>query len=168
MEFFPEARVLYLVRNPLDMLPSTISWLSYAWGVFSNPLEKYIYTTETLAFTQYWYRHPLHYIDTHPSPNLEILSYDDLIQRPKEMISNFYRQFGYPVYPSLERIVTQAVAEATTYKSDHQYSYEKMGFTHDEIVAAYQDIFDRFGFDTGVPLTRPALVLEPPIPVPGD
>ena len=25
MEFFPDARIIYLVRNPLDMLPSTIS-----------------------------------------------------------------------------------------------------------------------------------------------
>jgi hypothetical protein len=111
----------------------------------------------------------LQYIDTHPSPNFQILSYDDLIERPKEMISGFYRQFGYPEYPTLGRIVAQAVAETQTYRSDHEYSYERMGFTRDQIVAAYQDIFDRFGFDTGVPLTNPAkITLEPPIPVPGD
>lgn len=169
LEFFPDARVLYLVRNPLDMLPSTVSWLSYATSVFCTPREKYIFIEETLAFTQYWYRHPLHYIDTHPSPNFQILSYDDLIERPREMISGFYRQFGYPEYPSLGRIVAQAVTETQTYRSDHEYSYERMGFTRSQIVAAYQDIFDRFGFDTGKPLTQAAkITLEPPIPVPGD
>lgn len=168
IELFPEARVLYLVRNPLDMLPSTVSWLSYCWSVFSTPQEKYIYTAETLALTQYWYRHPLQYIDTHPSPNFEILSYDDLIERPKEMISAFYRQFGYPEYPSLVRIVAQAVAETQSYRSDHHYSYARMGFSHDEIIHAYQDIFDRFGFDTGISLKTPALALEPPLPVMGD
>lgn len=169
LEFFPDARILYLVRNPLDMLPSTISWLSYATSVFCTPLQKYVFIEETLAFTQYWYRHPLRYIDTHPSQNFKILSYDDLIERPREMISEFYLQFGYPEHPALERIVAQAVAETRTYRSDHEYSYEAMGLTRAQIVAAYQDIFDRFGFDTGVPLTNPtAFTLEAPIPVPGD
>jgi omega-hydroxy-beta-dihydromenaquinone-9 sulfotransferase len=40
-EFFPDARILYLARNPLDMLPSTISWLGFAWRVFGSPLEQY-------------------------------------------------------------------------------------------------------------------------------
>jgi hypothetical protein len=168
MEFFPDARILYLARNPLDMLPSTISWLSYAWGVFSSPLDKYIYTTETLELAQYWYRHPLAYLDSHPSPNALVLSYDDLIQRPEQVIRGFYRQFGYPERDGLENIVAQAVAETRTYKSDHQYSYEKMGFTREEIVAAFQDIFERFGFDVGEPTSAPALVLEPPVPVAAD
>ena len=58
LEFFPDARIVYLVRNPLDMLPSTISWLSYAWHVSSDPQEKYPYRDDVLALTQYWYEHP--------------------------------------------------------------------------------------------------------------
>ncbi len=168
VEFFPDARILYLARNPLDMLPSTVSWLSYAWGVFSSPLGKYIYTNETMALAQHWYRHPLAYLDTHPSPNNLILSYDDLIRQPEATIRGFYRQFGYPQKEGLEKIVAQAVAETRTYKSDHQYSYEKMGFTREEILAAFGDIFERFNFNTGQDFSAPALVLEPALPVPGD
>ncbi len=168
VEFFPDARILYLARNPLDMLPSTVSWLSYAWGVFSTPLEKYIYTNETLALAQHWYRHPLAYLDAHPSPNNLILSYDDLIRQPEATIRGFYRQFGYPQQDGLEKIVAQAVAETRTYKSDHQYSYAKMGFTREEILAAFGDIFERFNFDSGEVQATPALVLEPALPVPGD
>jgi len=167
-EFFPDARILYLARNPLDMLPSTVSWLGYAWGVFGTPLEKYPYRPEILALARYWYTHPLKYLDTHPSSNHLILSYDHLIGAPERIIRGMYHQFGYPEMENLEQTVATAVAETRTYKSDHVYSYETMGFSREQILAAFEDIFVRFGFATGIPTEAPALVLEPPVPASTD
>jgi hypothetical protein len=39
------------------------------------------------------------------------------------------------------------VKETLTFRSDHSYSYEEMGFTRAQIVELYADIFERFGFD---------------------
>jgi hypothetical protein len=147
IEFFPDARIIYLARNPLDMLPSTVSWINYARGVFTEPKKKYHYQDEILEFTQYWYRYPLKYLDVHPSPRYLILKYDDLIQRPEHVIRGFYEQFGYPDKPGLDRIVDEAVKETLSFNSDHVYSYEEMGFTRQQIVELYADIFERFGFD---------------------
>jgi hypothetical protein len=147
LEFFPDARIIYLARNPLDMLPSTVSWINYARRVFTDPKEKYLYLHEILDFTQHWYRYPLSYLDSHPSPRHLILNYDDLIQRPEQVIRSFYEQFGYPDKPCLDDIVDQAVKETLSFQSDHVYSYEEMGFTREQIVALYADIFERFGFD---------------------
>ena len=147
LEFFPDARIIYLARNPLDMLPSTVSWINYARRVFTEPKEKYLYLEEILDFTQHWYRYPLRYLDSHPSPRHLILNYDDLIQRPEAVIRSFYEQFGYPDQPGLDDIVDQAVKETLSFNSDHVYSYEEMGFTRQQIVEIYADIFERFGFD---------------------
>ncbi|NJC98692.1 MAG: sulfotransferase, partial [Anaerolineae bacterium] len=148
MEFFPDARIIYLVRNPLDMLPSTVSWINYARRQFTDPKETWLYIDEILEMTQHWYRHPLKYLDSHPSPRNLILNYDDLIQRPEAVLRAFYEQFGYPDKPGLDEIVDEAVKETLTFKSDHAYSYEEMGFTREQIVELYADIFERFGFDT--------------------
>jgi hypothetical protein len=147
LEFFPDARIIYLARNPLDMLPSTVSWINYARRVFTEPKEKYHYQDEIVDFTQHWYRYPLKYLDEHPSPRYLILKYDDLIQRPEQVIRGFYEQFGYPDKPGLDDIVDQAVKETLTFSSDHVYSYEEMGFTREQIVELYVDIFERFSFD---------------------
>lgn len=147
VEFFPDARIVYLVRNPLDMLPSTISWINYARRVFTEPEEKYLYMDEILGLTQYWYRHPLQFLDSHPSPRHLILTYDDLIQRPEQVIRGFYEQFGYPDKPGMDGIILQAMQETLAYRSDHNYSYEEMGFTRKQILETYADIFDRFKFD---------------------
>src|SRR5215216_3180364 len=115
LEFFPDARIIYLARNPLDMLPSTISWINYARRVFTAPKEKYLYQAEIVDFTQHWYRYPLKYLDAHPSPRHLILNYDDLIQRPERVIRNLYEQFGYPDKPGLDDIVDQAVKETLSF-----------------------------------------------------
>ena len=153
VEFFPDARIIYLARNPLDMLPSTVSWINYARRQFTDPQETWLYLNEILDMTQHWYRYPLRYLDTHPSPRHLILNYDDLIQRPEQVIRNFYEQFGYPDKPGLEGIIDQAVKETLTFNSDHSYSYAEMGFTREQIVATFADIFERFGFDQREPFT---------------
>lgn len=147
-EFFPDARIIYLARNPLDMLPSTISWINYARRQFTDPGDGYFYIDEIVDMTQHWYRHPLRYLDAHPSPRHLIVSYDDLIQRPEAVIRGFYEQFGYPDQPGLPIIIDQAVKETLAFKSDHNYSLEEMGFTREQIVEAYKDIFERFNFET--------------------
>ena len=151
MNIFPDARIIYLTRNPLDMLPSTVSWLSYAWHIFNVPLEKYPHRREILDFTQYWYRHPLDYLDRNPSQNKMILLYDDLIQKPEETIRSFYHRFGFTDQLALEQIVRDAVDDTRRFKSEHVYSYEEMGFTREQILASYADIFARFGFDQREP-----------------
>jgi hypothetical protein len=155
-EFFPDARIIYLVRNPLDMLPSTVSWINYARSQFTEPEETYLYLGEILDFTRHWYSHPLKFLDSHPSPRHLILQYDQLIRNPEGVIRGFYEQFGYPDQPALDRLVNEAVAETLAYKSDHAYSYEEMGFTRQQIIELYADIFERFGFDTREPVLSKA------------
>ncbi|MBI3165326.1 MAG: sulfotransferase [Chloroflexi bacterium] len=147
-EFFPDARILYLARNPLDMLPSTVSWINYARGQFTGPHEEYLYIDEILELTQHWYRHPLRHLDAHPSPRHLVVNYEDLVQRPEAVIRGFYEQFNYPDKPGLPAIIDQAVKETMTFSSDHNYSYEKMGFTRRGIVEMYRDVFERFQFET--------------------
>ena len=43
------------------------TWLGYAWHVFGVPLEEYPYRPEVVQLCQYWYRHPLAYLDALPA-----------------------------------------------------------------------------------------------------
>ena len=151
-EYFPDARIIYLARNPLDMLPSTVSWLNYAWNVFSDPPEKYIYTKEICDFSQYWYRYPLQYLDEHPSENHLILPYRQLINDPIGTVRKFYKQFGYEEYPTLADDFMDGIKATEARRSKHEYSFEEMGFTRERLVETYADIFERFGFDKREPI----------------
>ena len=151
-EFFPDARIIYLVRNPLDMLPSTVSWLNYAWSIFSEPAEKYIYTKEICDFSQHWYRHPLQYLDENPSANHLIMSYEELVEDPLGVVNKFYEQFGYKDYPTLTDDFMDGIKATEARRSKHEYSFKEMGFTREGIINSYADIFERFDFDKREPM----------------
>ena len=148
-EFFPDARIIYLVRNPLEMLPSTVSWLNYAWNIFGEPAEKYIYLDEICELSQHWYRYPLQYLDKNPSKNHLILRYNDLLEHPRSTIRDFYTQFGYKYQQDLDKIFAEGIKATEARLSEHDYSYEEMGYTREGIIETFADIFERFDFDEG-------------------
>jgi hypothetical protein len=148
LETFPDARILYLVRNPLEMLPSTVSLFSYMGRLFSSPPKKYSRCDEILAWTKYWYDHPLKVIDGASTDQCMIVRYDDLMLSPETVFRSIYSNFGYSKCEALEAILQEAVATAQAHSSTHKYSYEAMGFTREQIVHEFAHIFERFGFDT--------------------
>jgi hypothetical protein len=155
LESFPDARILYLVRNPLEMLPSTISLFSYMDRLFSDPPQKYSHCDDILAWTKYWYDHPLEVIDRTSPQQCMIVRYDDLMQSPEAVFRSIYSRFGYPRSQALERILREATATAQAHSSSHKYSYEAMGFTREQIVREFAHIFERFGFDQHEPAETP-------------
>jgi hypothetical protein len=77
-----------------------------------------------------------------------IVRYDDLMQSPGAVFRSIYSRFGYPRSEALETILQEAVATAQAHSSSHEYSYEAMGFTREQIVREFAHIFARFEFDT--------------------
>lgn len=147
IQTFPDARLLYLARNPLDMLPSTVSWLSYAWRQFNDPSQKYIFQDQTLAMAKYWYSYPLEVIDHSESKTIAVVNYDELINDPEKQITHIFTQFGYNESPGFKKIIKKAVKETLDYSSTHKYSYKEMGFSETQIINEFAWVFERFGFD---------------------
>jgi omega-hydroxy-beta-dihydromenaquinone-9 sulfotransferase len=145
---FPNAKIVYLVRNPIEMLPSTISWLGYTWRVFSDPLVRYPFISEIIKFTKHWYDYPLSVLSKTDPANYLIIKYDDLVQNPEKTVFQIYDHFGYEMNATSHQTLKQAIAESKQFKSQHVYSFEKMGITHQEILSTYKNIFEQFEFDT--------------------
>jgi omega-hydroxy-beta-dihydromenaquinone-9 sulfotransferase len=148
IKHFPTAKIVYLVRNPIEMLPSTISWLGYTWRVFSDPLVRYPFISEIIKFTKHWYEYPLSILSKTDPENYLIIKYDDLIQHPEKTVCQIFDHFGYEMNATYNQILKQAIIESNEFKSQHVYSFEDMGITHQEILSNYENIFEQFGFDT--------------------
>jgi omega-hydroxy-beta-dihydromenaquinone-9 sulfotransferase len=154
LETFPDARIVYLVRNPLEMLPSTVSLFKYMWRLFSSPPQKYPRCDQILAWTKYWYDHPLEVIDRQSTDRCMIVRYDDLMKSPDAVFRSIYTRLGYRQSDMFETLLREAVADAKAHSSLHKYSYEAMGFTREQIVREFAHIFARFGFDTHEPAEK--------------
>jgi hypothetical protein len=146
-EFFPDARIIYLVRNPLDTVPSIISWMSYQWKQFNDPKENYLFKDYMIELAREWYAYPLERFASAPPNSYAIIRYEDLIQNPKEVIMGIYRKFGFELSAEFEKILEQETRNEHAYHSKHKYSLRKMGLSKKQILKTFGFVFKRFHFE---------------------
>ena len=148
-EYFPGCKVVYMVRSPLEVVPSMINMAHEIWratvDIKANyPLQDIIYETAKL-----YYNYPLARLGRAPQSSYEIISYEDLISAPGPAIQTLYRKFSFEITAKYQKTLNEEEKKSVSYKSRHSYSLDQFRITREQIVSDLQDIFDRFGFDTG-------------------
>jgi len=142
---FPDAHFIVLTRNPLHMLPSyaSLSWyvvrLLYTKKMFS--IRDYVLTA-----TQHWYRYPALRLVDKPDSFVEV-KFEDMVHNPQATVRTIYQHLGFEISPAFDTILQQETERARAHKSQHEYSLEEMGFTREEILTMYSDIFEKWGYE---------------------
>ena len=144
---FEGARFLYLIRNPYETLASTTSWLSYAWHVFSDCPEKYVFTERMIPLMQHYYRDAFNKLEQHDPDSYKIVRYEDLTDNPEKTIREIYETFGYEMNPQFEQILVKEAEAAKQYISSHEYELEAMGFDREQVYEEFKYVFERFGYE---------------------
>jgi hypothetical protein len=147
-EFFPEAKIIYLIRNPLDVIPSYVSLLDYTWNVLGDPLWEYGSRDYVLDMARHWYSYPLERLGRAPRDSYIVVNFNDLVSDAEQMVADIYSRFGFDISPAFAQVLQEEAEKARSYRSKHEYSLKQMGLTREQIVAQYEDVFDRFDFDT--------------------
>ena len=146
-EQFDDARFIYLARNPYEVVASTTSWLSYAWQVFSDTPDKYVFTERIIPLVKYYFIDSLAKLEAHHPDSYIILRYDELIADPDAFVRNIYDKFDYEMTPEFEKVLRQEAEQAMYYQSNHVYELEEMGFSREQIYEELKEIFERFGYE---------------------
>jgi hypothetical protein len=145
-EFFPDAKIIYLVRNPLETVPSIVSWLSYQWKQFADPVDDYVFKDYLLELAKEWYEYPLECFSKAPVESYAIVRYEDLMRDPRQVLTCVYEKFGFEISPEFRNILDQENLRAASYQSKHNYSLRKMGLSKKRILRTFAFVFRRFGF----------------------
>jgi hypothetical protein len=158
LHWFPDARIILLVRSPLEMVPSFVNMMQFSYRVLGAPGGMLGATQESDMLRQFvvdmarhWYTYALERLDRAPQENYIIVCYDDLVADPTGTVTRIYDHFGFEIGPAYARVLRAEAERARNYHSRHAYSLEGTGLTRAEIVAQFQDVFDRFGFSPGDP-----------------
>ena len=145
---FPDAKIIYLVRSPLEVLPSYVNMMMFSWRVLGIPVEDHALRDYLIDMARHWYTYPLERLGRAPANSYAIVRYDDLVSDPEQTIRTVYDRFGFEVGPAFDRVLQEESAKARGYQSRHAYSLEETGLTRQQILHTFQDVFERFGFDT--------------------
>jgi hypothetical protein len=142
---FPDARVLVMLRDPMQSIPSMVSYISLAWKTFNTPIHPYPQAKDLLEFCEKHYLYPLALSREkkpiyHSSDQLCFLSYHQL-----------HKSLVKTLFPVIERLldVSDSVESAArvqqylyqeqnrvdSFRSDHVYSLDQccQGMTQAEL-----------------------------------
>ena len=147
LEQFPDARFVYIARNPLDMIPSMTSITRFVWTLVGDPVEYGSLHDYVIELAKHGYHYPLERLQGLDPGRYVVVRFDDLTGNARQTVEGIYRQFGLELSPGYARILDEATERARHHRSRHHYSLEALGLSRERILSECADVFDRFGFD---------------------
>lgn len=148
LEAFPDARFVYLVRNPYESIPSYISMLFEVWKRQFPEIDKRSPEVRALAdLGVAYYRRGLDFRRQVPADRLLVVRYTDLVRDPLRTVTSIYAHFGMTMSERFKERLQLCVARHGEYHSKHQYQLEEFGLTRSDIYHDLRDVFEEFGFE---------------------
>jgi hypothetical protein len=161
LEELPGAKIIYLVRNPLEMFPSYLSMMAFSWQILGIPIDDTKLRDYILEMSRHWYRYPLERLKEAPEESYVIIRYNDLVNDPEGTVATLYRRFGFQISPYFAQVLREEAAKARLFRSRHRYLLDETGLSRDQIVSYYREVFERFRFDTSEPGSSRRELSEP-------
>ena len=142
---FPNSKIIVLVRNPLESIPSRMSLTLALWGfrkpkverlskahvqwILQNSIETYLKTEEGL--------------NQIPDDRKIIIGYNNLKTKTRQTLNDIVAKLGLP---NLSAPVEQRLdeMESKSYLSKHQYNLAEYGLTPADIEVPLASVFQRY------------------------
>jgi hypothetical protein len=144
---FPEAKFIYLIRNPLEAVPSHLSLKEREWQMLGSPLKDYACRDFILDASEHWYNYPLQRLKDFPRDRAIIVQFDDLVSNAEKTVREIYNRFGFELSPGFQEILRQETLRARNHQSQHNYSVEEMGIERAELEKRFKQVMSEFNFD---------------------
>lgn len=143
-EQFPDAKFIYLVRNPLEVIPSSISLFSNHLQTYGEPENKYGLQETIIEHSKYWYLYPHRYLKRLPPDQYVCIRYQDLVADPQAIVELIYQRFGFEISPEYAHVLHAESEKARKYQSKHKYSLKAVGVKRKRILREFAGIIRQF------------------------
>jgi hypothetical protein len=146
-EYFPDAKIIYLARNPLDVIPSFASMLKFEWEIMGSPFEGRSDFHRILDMIDHWYAYPLERLAHAPKQSYMVVDFHAMVDTPDEIVRSIYDCFGLDINPTFANVLRRETIRSHNYQSPNNHSLKGTGLSREKIIKRFEYVFDRFGFD---------------------
>lgn len=152
LERYPDAKIIYLVRDPVSTIPSGMSLLTSvldrSYNIFetTDPARRARYLNNLYQASCHMYRTLLRVTreGVIPPENLRIVTYPQLMRELEPTIEDLVAFLELSPGPGFWEEVRLQGAKQRAYQSKHSYSLEKFGLTEAQIRSDLAEIYQEF------------------------
>ena len=145
--WYPGVRFVYLVRSPLEGIPSALSMAAALWR--SGNID---WRAERAAMASLYqslvglYRRTDDEVARLPADVIKIVRYPDLVADPARTLAGIYRWLDRSFDDRSQARVEVELARAAAWRSRHVYSLESFGLDAETVCRDLSFLFDKYGF----------------------
>jgi hypothetical protein len=147
---FPDAKILYMVRDPLHTVPSGLSLVTGVlearfgfWDLPGETRKRYI-TRLYHAFLELSMRFLEDYIHGRiPEKNIMIVPYQRMMQDFDTLMDEILAFIGVEATPDLRKSIKETAEKQRGYQSRHAYNLAKFGLDEERILTDYAPIYEK-------------------------
>jgi hypothetical protein len=145
VEAFPDARIVVLVRDPRETIPSLLSLMAASWKSLGWDADRQRECLQILA-AQSWdtYRHPLDVLNENSDTRGAVVDYRELTSDPAAAIEKLYADLDLPLSDAFRESLASEGKREKKHETRHSYSLEEFGLKADAIRHELGDLFERF------------------------
>ncbi len=149
-QVFPDARFIYLVRHPLEAIPSRLSLIRAIWRHrfpgFREMTPRQV--DVILADSLRTYRSAERDVPQLPDSRRLTLPYRDFVGDPRRAVLDIYRHFGLPGPDRhLADRLDQLGTDGGSRRARHRYAAADFGLDEARVRRELADVFARYGFE---------------------
>jgi hypothetical protein len=153
---FPDARIVYVVRSPLETIPSHLSlhhsMFDHMWGIHRLPRHRVTrYFQRRYRYNVEFYRHMEDLIEQGaiPPEQLCVVPYDELRASPLEVIEKIAAFAGLSLSQAAWDRIREQQERQRSFQREHQHlPLETFGVSDKQIVRDLRYVFEKYGFAT--------------------
>ncbi len=144
---FPDARIINILRNPVESIPSHISVFYTVWNWVDPKIQKDgLESREYAELAAAWFLHLEKYDIASKSESYLRIFYADLVRNPDSVARSIYKHFGIPLTPRAARQIQTETKRALEYKSSHRYTLQEYGLNQDWVKREVGGLMRRYKF----------------------
>ena len=144
LEEFPEARIIYLYREPEQVLSSTASWFGFCWNFFCDPAVPYPLTGHVLDLTRHFYAYPLSLSPSILGSSCLWISYEELTRDLQGTVEKIYNRFEIPLTEEFRASLRSEQKRSRRFSSSHRYTLHEQGIAAESVRTVLQPLYRQF------------------------
>lgn len=149
IETFPDARIIVMVRNPLECIPSLLKLVEVSWKSKNWQFSDYENSLELLTLTSFeCFTHPKAVLESHPQVPSIMVDYRKITTEPRETVQQIYQALGMEISASYDEFLLEHEQKERKHNSNFQYSIEEYdNLSVERIETELDEFFTLYGWD---------------------